>query len=61
MIPMTTKAPAVNIYARVSAEDIATVDHAAETHKPLPVSRSMMIAMIIREWGDRKREEATKR
>jgi hypothetical protein len=46
---MKTKPKTVSIHARLVESDVAEVDEAA-SDQPIPVSRSMMIALIIRDW-----------
>lgn len=50
---MKNKAKTVPIYARLLESDVSEVDKAAN-EQPIPVSRSMMIALIIRDWIKRK-------
>ena len=40
----------VPIHARLPEPDVAELDKAA-AQQPIPVSRSMMIALIVREWA----------
>jgi hypothetical protein len=49
---MAKKEKTVPIHARLPDSDVAEVDKAAgEQKKPFAVSRSLMIATIIREWA----------
>jgi hypothetical protein len=43
------KEKTVPIHARLAESDVAAVDKASE-EQPIPVSRSHMIALIVREW-----------
>jgi hypothetical protein len=45
----------VPIYARLSESDVDELDKAAAEQKPFAVSRSLMVAMIVREWADKRR------
>lgn len=51
---MAKKEKTVAIHARLSESDVAEVDKAAE-RQPIPVSRSHMIALIVRDWINRRR------
>lgn len=44
----------VPIYARIPESDVAELDKAA-SEQPIAVSRSMMIALIVREWASKRR------
>lgn len=44
----------VPIYARLTETDVAAVDKAA-AKQPIAVSRSHMIALIVREWVSKQR------
>lgn len=46
---MKKKEKSVPIHARLAESDVAAVDKCAE-EQPIPVSRSHMIALIVREW-----------
>jgi hypothetical protein len=52
---MAKKEKTVPIHARLPESDVAAVDKAAGEQKPFAVSRSLMIATIIREWASRRR------
>jgi L-aminopeptidase/D-esterase-like protein len=52
---MAKKQTTVPVYARLPESDVAEVDKAAEQQKPFAVSRSLMIATIVREWADKRR------
>jgi hypothetical protein len=43
------KVKTVPIHARLSESDVAALDKAAG-EQPIPVSRSMMVALVVREW-----------
>ena len=47
----------VNIYASINAEDLELVDGAAQQARPRPISRSMMIAIIVNQWADQERSK----
>lgn len=44
----------VPVHARLSESDVAEVDKAAN-EQPIPVSRSYMLAIIVRQWADKRR------
>lgn len=48
------KVKTVPIHARLTEADLAAVDRAAAEQKPFPVSRSTMLAIIVREWAERR-------
>jgi hypothetical protein len=49
----------VPIHARLSESDVAEIDKAA-SEQPIPVSRSYMVALIVREWRDKRRSPKRK-
>jgi hypothetical protein len=59
-MPVMADNTTVPIYARVSKADLKIVDKAAKDNKPFEVSRSLMIATIIREWADARRRSEGK-
>lgn len=50
---MSKKQKTVPIHARLVESDVSEVDRAA-TEQPISVSRSMMIALIVRDWVKRR-------
>lgn len=54
------KVKTVPIHARLSESDVAALDKAA-SEQPIPVSRSMMVALIVREWLQRQQSPKKKR
>jgi len=51
---MAKKETTVPIYARLPKSDVDELDKAAE-QQSIPVSRSMMVALIVREWVQNRR------
>ncbi len=49
----------VPIHARIAESDVAEIDRVASTH-PIPLTRSHMIALIVREWVNRHRSPKKK-
>lgn len=49
----------VPIYARVLESDVAVLDRVA-AEQPIAVSRSHMIALIVRAWADKQRSPKKK-
>jgi hypothetical protein len=47
------KIKTVPIHARIAASDVAEIDKAAD-EQPISVSRSMMVALIVRDWAKRR-------
>jgi hypothetical protein len=50
-----SKQKTVPIHARLAESDVAEIDKAAG-EQPIPVSRSMMVAIIVREWVNRRQK-----
>jgi hypothetical protein len=44
----------VPIHARLTESDVAEIERAAK-EQPIPVSRSYMLAIIVRQWADKRR------
>jgi hypothetical protein len=57
---MAKKEKTTPVHARIPDSDVAEVDKAAEQRKPFAVSRSLMIATIVREWADKRRSPKKK-
>lgn len=53
------KEKTVPIHARIAELDVAEIDKAAE-RQSIPVTRSHMIALIVREWVNRQRSPKKK-
>jgi len=54
------KKKTVPIRARLPESDVAELDKAA-SEQPIPVSRSMMVALIVREWIQSRQSPKKKR
>jgi hypothetical protein len=50
---MEQKEQSTTIHAKIATSDLEKVDEAADLQKPFAISRSRMIAIIVREWVNR--------
>jgi hypothetical protein len=57
---MAKKMKTVPIHARLPESDVTELEKAA-SEQPIPVSRSMMIALVVREWVQRRQSPKKKR
>jgi hypothetical protein len=55
-----SKVKTVPIQVRVTESDVAALDKAAQGWKPLPVTRSLLVAMIVREWVEKRQSPKKK-
>lgn len=56
---MSKKEKTVLVHARILESDVAELDKAA-SEQPIRVSRSMQIALAIRDWASRRRSPKKK-